>query len=45
MSAPAYDQGSGDIWYTDGNSGFYVVRLTEGAGISKFADRVLYPGN
>ncbi len=45
MSAPAYDQATGDIWYTDGNSGFYVVRLTAAAGVNKFADRVLYPGN
>jgi hypothetical protein len=45
MSAPAYDEASHDIWYTDGNSGFYVVRLTKGAGVTKFASRVLYPGN
>jgi hypothetical protein len=45
MSAPAYDEATGDIWYTDGNSGYYVVRLTEAAGITKFAKTVLYPGN
>jgi hypothetical protein len=45
MSAPAYDEETGDIWYTDGNSGFYVVRLTEATGITKFANRILYPGN
>ena len=45
MAAPAYDQATGDIWYTDGNTGFYVVRLTKGARVTKFAQRVLYPGN
>ncbi len=45
MSAPAYDQETGDIWYTDGHSGFYVVRLTDAAGVGKFARRILYPGN
>ena len=45
MSAPAYDEATRDIWYTDGNSGFYAVRLTDGAGITKFARRILYPGN
>jgi len=45
MSAPAYDQETRDIWYTDGNSGYYVVRLTEGAGVKKFARRVVSPGN
>ncbi len=45
MAAPAYDQASRDIWYTDGNSGYYVVRLTKGAGVTKFARRILYPGN
>ncbi len=44
MSAPAYDGATGDIWYTDGNSGFYVVRL---AGTAKrvFASRVVTPGS
>ncbi len=45
MSAPAYDEATGDIWYTDGHSGFYVVRLTGAARRTKFASRVLYPGN
>jgi hypothetical protein len=45
MSAPAYDEQTNDIWYTDGNSGFYVVRLTKGAGVKTFAARVEYPGN
>jgi hypothetical protein len=45
MSAPAYDEATQDIWYTDGNTGFYVVRLTKAAGVTKFAPRVVYPGN
>jgi hypothetical protein len=45
MSAPAYDPATHDIWYTDGNSGFYVVHLTKAAGVKRFASRVLYPGN
>jgi hypothetical protein len=45
MAAPAYDQRSRDIWYTDGNSGFYVVRLTKAAGVNRFAARIVYPGN
>jgi hypothetical protein len=45
MSAPAYDGKSHDIWYTDGNSGFYVVHLTKASGAANFARRVLYPGN
>ena len=45
MSAPAYDEATGDIWYTDGNTGFYVVRLTDGAGVNKFAGRIVSPGN
>ncbi|MCU1594370.1 MAG: hypothetical protein JWO12_1762 [Frankiales bacterium] len=31
MSAPAFVPARNEIWYTDGNSGFYVVRLTKGA--------------
>ncbi len=31
MSAPAFDIARNEIWYTDGNSGFYNVRLTNGA--------------
>jgi hypothetical protein len=45
MSAPAYDHASRSIWYTDGNSGFYVVRLTKAAGVTKFAKRIIYPGD
>lgn len=45
MAAPAYDGAMHDIWYTDGNSGFYVVRLTKATGIQKFAARVVLPGN
>lgn len=45
MSAPAYDEATGDIWYTDGNSGFYVVRLTGAAKRARFAPRIVNPGN
>ena len=45
MAAPAYDQATRDIWYTDGHSGFYVVRLTDGSGVEKFARRIVTPGN
>ncbi len=45
MSAPAYDEETGDIWYTDGNSGFYAVRLTGAAAVDKFAKRIVSPGN
>ena len=31
MSAPAFDIASQQVWYTDGDSGFYAVRLTNGA--------------
>ena len=31
MSSPAFVPERKEIWYTDGNSGFYVVRLTNGA--------------
>ncbi len=44
MSAPAYDGATGDIWYTDGNSGFYVVRLT-GTARRTFAKTVVLPGS
>ena len=30
MSAPAWDRKRGSVWYTDANSGFYNVRLTNG---------------
>ena len=45
MSAPAYDEKTGDIWYTDGNSGFYVVRMTGVAAAKPFAAKVVLPGN
>jgi hypothetical protein len=31
MSAPAFAPERNEIWYSDGNSGFYNVRLTNGA--------------
>jgi hypothetical protein len=31
MSAPAFDPGRGDVWYSDGASGFWNVHLTNGA--------------
>jgi hypothetical protein len=31
MSAPAFDPAAGDIWYTDGASGFWDVHITNGA--------------
>jgi hypothetical protein len=45
MAAPAYDEATRDIWYTDGNTGFYVVRLTKASGVRRFARRIVYPGN
>lgn len=30
MSAPAWDKKNGSVWYTDANSGFYNVKLTNG---------------
>jgi hypothetical protein len=30
MSAPAFDPSHAQIWYTDANSGFYAVRITNG---------------
>ena len=45
MSAPAYDEKTGDIWWSDGNSGFYVVRLTGTAKRARFAARTYLPGN
>jgi hypothetical protein len=45
MSAPAYDEKTGDIWFTDGNSGFYVVRLTGTARRAHFARLTTLPGN
>jgi hypothetical protein len=31
MSAPAFDPGRGDIWFSDGASGFWNVHVTNGA--------------
>jgi hypothetical protein len=31
MSSPSFVPGRGEIWYSDGLSGFYVVRVTNGA--------------
>jgi hypothetical protein len=31
MSAPAFDTGTGQIWYTDGNDGFYALQVTNRA--------------
>jgi hypothetical protein len=45
MSAPAYDEKTGDIWYSDGNSGFYAVRLTGPAKRARFAGAIVNPGN
>ncbi|MDQ1696333.1 MAG: hypothetical protein QOJ03_1686, partial [Frankiaceae bacterium] len=45
MSAPAYDEKTNDIWYSDGNTGFYGVRLTKATGVSTFAKKVVTPGN
>jgi hypothetical protein len=28
MSQPAFDVGRGQVWYSDGNSGFYVVQIS-----------------
>lgn len=30
MSAPAWDRRRGQVWYTDANTGFHVVQLTNG---------------
>jgi hypothetical protein len=32
MSAPAWDVKHKQVWYTDGNRGFFAVRLTNGVG-------------
>ncbi len=45
MAAPAYDEAHNDIWYSDGNSGFYVVHITPKSGVTAFAARVVLPGN
>ena len=45
MSAPGYDPGRNDIWYTDGETGFWVVHITAGSGIKQFASKYYLPGN
>jgi hypothetical protein len=35
MSAPAFDPARKAIWYTDGNSGFWNVELTNGTWIPR----------
>src|SRR5205085_11468527 len=30
MAQPAFDVAHGEIWYADGNSGFYAVKITHG---------------
>lgn len=45
FSAPAYDPTRNDIWYDDGLRGFYVVHLTEAAGIKRFARTYYLPGS
>lgn len=32
MSQPAWDRAEKSVWYSDGNTGFYVVRLVNGVG-------------
>ena len=45
MSAPGYDAARNDIWYTDGETGFWVVHITAGSGIKRFASKYYLPGN
>ena len=33
MSAPTFDLAHQQVWYADGDSGFYVVKLTCGASV------------
>ena len=44
-SAPAYDPVNNDIWYSDGPRGFYVISLTPGSGIKRFARAYSLPGS
>ena len=40
MSGPAFVPDRGEIWYSDGNSGFYAVRVTNGVWpVGRGADR------
>jgi len=45
MSAPAYDPTHNNLWYSDGNSGFYAVHLDKASGITRFAPTTTLPGN
>jgi hypothetical protein len=45
FSAPAYDPARNEIWYTDGQRGFFVLRLTPAAGIKRFARSYHLPGS
>jgi hypothetical protein len=45
LAAPAYDPESHDIWYADGNTGFWVVHLTGAAGAIPFAGQYVVPGS
>jgi hypothetical protein len=48
MSAPAFDTARHEVWYTDGTSGFYVLRLNQdvwpGAAALARRGRVSKPG-
>ncbi len=44
LSAPTYDERTGDIWCSDGGSGSYVVRLTGPASRSRFGRTIVNPG-
>jgi hypothetical protein len=35
MSAPSFDIKRHEVWFADGDSGFYVVKLTNGAWVTK----------
>lgn len=44
-SAPAYDPENNDVWYSDGPRGFYVIHLTPGSGVKRFARDYALPGS
>jgi hypothetical protein len=35
MSAPSFDVARHEVWFADGDTGFYVVKLTNGAWVTK----------
>ena len=39
MSSPSFVPERGEIWYSDGLSGFYAVRLTNGVAVARGAPR------